>query len=234
LAGKRRLAHTIRDLPAVGPGLVALRDAYRRARFPGSANHWESTYQSGGNSGPGSYGVLAQFKAGFLNDFVAREGVSTVLEFGCGDGNQLSLVEYPRYVGLDISPTAVNLCRAKFAEDDSKKFDVYRPNMGMRADLTLSLDVLFHLVEDAVFDSYLDDVFSSADRFVILFTSDSDRFRAPRQTPEVKHRPVPRIVRERFPDWQLVEERANPRPYDGDAMSSSFANFYVYARPVTG
>ena len=48
-------------------------------------------YASGGSSGPGSYGRLAAGKADFLNRFVEDHQIKTVLEIGCGDGNQLSL-----------------------------------------------------------------------------------------------------------------------------------------------
>ena len=36
-----------------------------------SADYWEDRYHTKGNSGAGSYGVLAAYKAGFLNAFVA-------------------------------------------------------------------------------------------------------------------------------------------------------------------
>ncbi|TAT59972.1 hypothetical protein EGM92_29840 [Enterobacter cloacae] len=34
-----------------------------------------------------------------------------MMEFGCGDGNQLSLADYPRYTGFDISDHAIQLYR---------------------------------------------------------------------------------------------------------------------------
>ena len=36
--------------------------------FPGSEKYWEKRYIAGGNSGAGSYGKLAEFKAEVLND----------------------------------------------------------------------------------------------------------------------------------------------------------------------
>src|ERR1700689_4886366 len=76
----------------------------RFARFH-SPSYWDSRYAGGGNSGDGSYGNLAKFKASVLNQFVAENRIASVVEFGCGDGNQVSLAEYPRYVGIDVSPT---------------------------------------------------------------------------------------------------------------------------------
>jgi hypothetical protein len=37
---------------------------------------------------------------------VAERRIRSVIEFGCGDGNQLGLMRYPSYLGLDIEPCA--------------------------------------------------------------------------------------------------------------------------------
>ena len=64
--------------------------------FSGTINYWEDRYRTGHDSGAGSSGRLAAFKAEFLNGLVADHNVSSVIEFGCGDGRQLALAEYPR------------------------------------------------------------------------------------------------------------------------------------------
>jgi hypothetical protein len=64
----------------------------------------------GGTSGPDSYNASAEAKAAFLNEFVRARDVRSVIEFGCSDGNQLSLADYPSYIGLDVSRTAIELC----------------------------------------------------------------------------------------------------------------------------
>src|SRR5262245_1297922 len=128
-----------------------------------SGQYWERRYRAGMTSGVGSYGVLSQFKAELLNAFVASNDVRTVLEFGCGDGNQLRLAAYPLYLGLDVSKTAIDRCRERFEGDDTKSFLWYDPARTINianfldADLTLSLDVLYHLVEDDVYWRYLRD-----------------------------------------------------------------------------
>src|SRR5690625_7083258 len=70
-----------------------------------SQEYWEQRYASGVHSGAGSYKKFAQFKADTLNRFVSEHGIRTVTEFGCGDGNQLLLAQYPQYLGIDVSPT---------------------------------------------------------------------------------------------------------------------------------
>src|SRR5688572_13218080 len=95
------------------------------ARFPGSSPYWNKRYEGGGTSGAGSYGRLASFKADFLNNFVQEHDVGSVIEFGCGDGAQLGLAAYPKYIGLDVSPTAIKLCVSRFAGDSTKSFFLY-------------------------------------------------------------------------------------------------------------
>jgi hypothetical protein len=142
--------------------------------FPGSAAYWENRYSAGGTSGAGSYGKLAEFKASVLNRFVAEKQITSVIEFGCGDGNQLLYAMYPRYIGLDVARKAIRLCREKFQNDVTKSFFLYDPECFvdragvLHADLALSLDVLFHLVEDEVFTRYMELLFQAGQRFVII------------------------------------------------------------------
>ena len=90
-----------------------------------SAAFWDLHYRARGTSGPGSRGGAAKFKAAETNRIVAENGVKSVIEFGCGDGNQLSLARYPGYVGLDVSRTAIGLCQRRFAQDQTKSFFLY-------------------------------------------------------------------------------------------------------------
>src|SRR5262245_60176590 len=90
--------------------------------FPGTKDYWETRYAADGHSGLGSYGKIATFKAEILNAFVAQHEIRTVLEFGCGDGNQLRLARYPHYVALDISKSAIERCSRAFADDRTKPF----------------------------------------------------------------------------------------------------------------
>lgn len=173
-----------------------------------SARFWEERYASGGNSGDGSYGESAQFKARFLNEFVAQHGIRTVVEFGCGDGNQLSLAEYPAYIGYDVSEAAGQMCVERFAGDATKQFWRYVATPPLvpdpPGDLSLSLDVIYHLVEDDVYQQHLTDVFAASSRYAILYTTDSAVTSNEGTAAHVLHRPVMADVAERFPRWESV------------------------------
>src|SRR6185369_2928806 len=145
------LQSSIKRLVRRSPRLTrALGSAYRllSGPFPGSQDYWVKRYEKGGNSGPGSYSELAKFKARVLNGLVTEKNIASVIEFGCGDGNQLELAQYPSYHGFDVSPVAVELCRKRFTADPSKRFGLLGDYAGETADLALSLDVIYHLVED--------------------------------------------------------------------------------------
>jgi SAM-dependent methyltransferase len=167
----------VRDMIRPLPGVSRLSLLRQRAAFRGSARYWERNYAEGGSSGAGSYDALALGKAAFLNEFVRIHEIGSVIDFGCGDGNQLSLADYPAYIGLDVSRTAIQCCQQRFASDLAKSFFLYdgacfTDRAGVfTADLAISLDVIYHLTEDAVFEAYLPQLFAAGARYVIIYSN---------------------------------------------------------------
>lgn len=214
-------------IPVIG-GLM--RTAYARFQcFSGVHSYWESRYAAGGHSGVGSYGKFATFKAEVINDFVRKHRISSVIEYGCGDGNQLALLEIPDYLGFDVSATALSLCREKFAGDTTKKFRLSAEYSNETADLTLSLDVIYHLVEDEIFEEYMQRLFGSSEQFVIIY-SDNGEYQARAGMPHVRHRQFTAWVENNARDWQLLEKIPNRYPYSGNNAKGSFADFYIYRK----
>jgi len=99
------------------------------------------------------------------------------------------------------------------------------PPWPLAADLVLSLDVIYHLTEDLVFERHMVDVFTSAIYWVALYTTDSDRI-DPEFIPanHVRHWPVSTYVKEAFPDWELIDLIMNPAPHMGGC------DFHIYER----
>jgi hypothetical protein len=192
-----------------------------------SGQYWRERYRSGGNSGAGSYGRLAEFKAEIINDFVLQHKIEKVIEFGCGDGAQLGLANYPDYLGFDIADESVERCRARFAGDATKQFlnvDAWR---GERADLVMSLDVIFHLVEDHVFHRYMERLFASAERHVIIYSSNHE---AGHDAQHVRHRRFTDWIDTYHADFELVQHIPNRWPLVDDGQNESFADFYIFRR----
>jgi len=215
----------VKRVPILRSSLARLRS--RLSKVKSSSAYWEKRYAMGGNSGAGSYGRLAEFKANFLNRFVEEHKIASVIEYGCGDGAQLKLARYPLYTGVDVSVAAVETCRMLFDGDPSKNFlhsDAQASKI--TADLALSLDVVYHLVEDSVFNTYMRRLFDSAARFVIVYSSNLDQAWS---GSHVRHRQFTRWIEENKPDWRLVSFLKNAYPYDDkNPAGSSFADFYVF------
>lgn len=185
----------------------------RRLRFRGSGRYWEQRYAQGGTSGAGSYGAPAQWKASVVNRWVAELGVTSVVDLGCGDGNQLALAEYPRYLGLDRSATAIRRCIARFRDDPTKSFLRYEPEElsdpagWLRADLALSMEVIFHLVEDPVFEDYMRRLFTSGERYVLICSNDAVGGEV---APHMRYREFTAWVRAHCPEWELLRREDPP------------------------
>ncbi|MCB0528206.1 MAG: class I SAM-dependent methyltransferase [Saprospiraceae bacterium] len=198
----RRALHSIREL-----------------RYPGAVKYWEKRYADGGDSGPGSVGRLAAYKAETVNRFVREHNIFDVIDFGCGDGKQLLLADYPTYTGLDISASAVAQCRELFREDTTKRFEVYRPEKfepaPYQADMALSMEAIFHLTETHLYNRYMQHLFATARKWVLIFSSDTD---------DPPGGPFPHFRSRCFSSdvpqgWELRKRLDNPH---GDISISSF------------
>ena len=192
-----------------------------------SAQYWRERYRKGGNSGAGSYGRLAEFKAEVINAFVHERKITDVIEFGCGDGAQLMLATYPNYVGFDVSDESVELCRAKFLHDATKKFQNAANWSYEAAGLVLSLDVIFHLIEDDVFHDYMRRLFFSSKRYVIIYSSNYDGGQI---AAHVKHRAFSDWIDVYQADFKLIRHVPNRWPLIEDAQNESFADFFIFER----
>jgi hypothetical protein len=223
----------IKSFPVLGNWIRWIYSYARIARkpilFPGSSKYWERRYASGGNSGAGSYKLFAKFKAEILNDFVVKHDIRSVIELGCGDGNQLKLANYPQYIGFDISDTVIALCKNKFSSDTSKLFKAMREYNNELADLSLSLDVIFHLVEDEIYDKYMHILFNAATRYVIIYSSNYDN-NAGFEGTHVRHREFTKWVQNNKSNWKLRDQIENKYPYTGNHNKGSFSDFFIYEK----
>jgi len=218
---------TIRELVRPLPIVRQVSLLRQRMAYGDSAHFWEGNYAQGRTSGNGSYGALAEGKSRFLNELVRARAVRSVIEFGCGDGNQLSSADYPSYIGLDVSRTAIGLCQRRFRGDAAKSFFLYdgacfTDRAGIfSAELALSLDVVYHLTEDAVFETYLRHLFAAGERLVVIYSTNTE---ISGTAPHVRHRHFTPWVEAACPEWRLA--RVTPGPNTERAR----ADFFVYER----
>lgn len=194
-----------------------------------SASYWEARYRAHATSGAGSYGRLAAYKAAFINGVIDANGIAHVADFGCGDGNLLSMLRPAAYTGLDVSPTVIERCSALFPRFEflpMAHLAALRP-----ADLTLSIDVIYHLIEDNVFAAHVDALFTHSTRLVLIYASNLD---GNWSSPHVRHRRFSAYVAKQFPAWRVRAHIPNPYPFDPDRPDeTSFADFFLFARADT-
>ena len=129
---------TLKQIPLVRHFAKYLR---KEEEFTSFRAYWINRYSKGMTSGWGSYKKLAEFKAEIINAFVLDNDIKTVIEFGCGDGNQLKYFNVKSYFGFEISQKAIETYQELFQGDQSKQFALYEQYVNATADLTLSLDV---------------------------------------------------------------------------------------------
>jgi SAM-dependent methyltransferase len=190
-----------------------------------SKKYWEERYKNGGTSGAGSRNRLAVFKVRTINEFIKKNGVKSVIDLGSGDGFIASGINVGVYTGFDVSESAVEHCNKLFESDMTKIFT--SKWVDIKAELVLSLDIIFHLVEDDIYLEYLERLFRSAEKFVIIYSSNcvstgmSDHY---------KDREFLYDVDEMFKEWELQAIIENPYKFKNDPEQESNSDFYIFRR----
>jgi len=191
-----------------------------------SEKYWEERYKIGGDSGEGSYNKKAEYKAGVLNGIIKNYDIRNIIEFGCGDGNNLNYYRTQKYTGFDVSETAIKTCISKYKNDASKSFILYKPDLfksgGLQAELTISFEVIFHLIEDGVFRKYMEDLFMTSSKYVLIFSSNDNKKKDPGV--HVRHRKFTDFISS---DFSLISVIKTPN--EGE-LKDFFSDFYLYRR----
>jgi SAM-dependent methyltransferase len=209
-----------------GSGMV---EARASAKFDIGA-YWSERYRGGGSSGRGSYGRLADFKAEVVNGLFQRLGTRSVIELGCGDGNQLGLYKLPeRYVGLDIAPEAVKLCRDRFGQSERMQFFTMQEfGTADKFDMAMSIDVIFHLVIDADFEKYMQALVGHPKRHLLIYSSNFDEIT---KDVHVRHRRFQTWLERNAPQWRLALNVPNRYPRRRFLRKHrSLSQFYLFER----
>ena len=191
-----------------------------------ATDYWNRRYEKGNHSGDGSYGKYAEFKAEIINNIIHEHDSKSLIEFGCGDGNQLGLIDIEKYIGLDVSKKAIDMYISKYSESETEKsFLLYDPfyfySNGLTFDISMSLEVIFHIIDDEIYRKYLYDLFSSSHHLVIIFSSNFEEYKG--VTSHIKHRAFTDYISSTFTNWDLLKYIKNPHK---DRKS----NFYIYKR----
>jgi len=166
-------------------------------------DYWDDRYKKNGHSGWGSHDKSSvNFKKDFVNKIIKEYECKSVIELGCGDGNQLMYFkDYEKYYGHDISPTIIEKNKIIFKGDNTKIFESdVNKLLNKKYDLALSLDVTYHLVGDDMFEEYMNNLFSLSD-IICLFTVNTEEAET---ISHVKHRRITDYITDNFPEYTLI------------------------------
>lgn len=185
-------------------------------------NYWETRYKSGGNSGSGSYGEYAEYKAATINELIAKYDIKTISDFGCGDGNQIGLFSgYDTYHGYDISEFIIGKNIVNFKNNYNMSF-YYNIKDVPESDMCLSLDVTYHIVNENDFINYISELFGKSKKYVLIYSSDFDGSEF--ISDYVHHRKIGEWISKLQPDFELIETPTHP---------TIATKFFMYERKVT-
>ncbi len=164
---KDRLKH----VPVLGPLTRGRLSLYRKATFPGLVGLLGGTLRGRRHLGPGLVRARSRpSRPRCSTGWCASSACESVVELGLRRRRPARARPVSRATsGLDVSPHAIQHCVERFPDDPTKSFFRYDPECFhdeagvFRADLALSLDVIYHLTEDAVFERYMGHLFGAGD-----------------------------------------------------------------------
>ena len=116
-----------------------------------------------------------------------------------------------------------------YSGDETKNFYTLPQDTIEKAELVLSLDVIYHLIEDDVFHSFMELLFTYSTKYVIIYSSNNEEIIS--NDSHVKHREFTKWVSENVPNFELISHIPNAYPYNRrKPRKTSFADFYIYQR----
>jgi len=110
----------------------------------------------------------------------------------------------------------------KYNNDNTKKFYTYDEidNIKLQSDLTMSLDVLYHILEDELYFNYLKQLFSSSSNYVLIYSNNyNGHIEGHMHTKKFTD-----DVEKKFPNWELQKKINQMYP------KKSSADFYLYKK----
>lgn len=141
----------------------------------GYQSYFDARYEGGelGAGGPDPVGKEASWTRYTVNSLIAECAARNVLDVGCGSAARWDRLPLQMcaggYIGIDVSPKAIEHARARFPKSDFRCLDVTREDI-LTADVVLCIDVLQHIRHED-FEAVMKRLMGAAQRRLIIKTS---------------------------------------------------------------
>lgn len=157
---------------------IHLNFGFRKKNTARVVDYWNERYKRGGNSGEGSRGKFADYKSKVLREFIESHKIETITDLGCGDAYNFDLVNFTgKYRGYDISKFVVDMNNLNKIKSNFNYYVLEKEtdyNSVVISQLSMSMDVIMHLVNNYDFDLYMNTLFNSSSQFVAIFNTSTN------------------------------------------------------------
>ncbi|MDM5146780.1 class I SAM-dependent methyltransferase [Candidatus Persebacteraceae bacterium Df01] len=144
-----------------------------------------------------------------LNTLLAQYNITDIIDFGCGDGNQISMLRgIDSYLGIDVSAEAIKLCQQWCKNIANPRWMLLSDYRSETAEAALSLDVIYHLVEESIYEQHLHLLFGAAQQLVVIYGEDKDLIPT---TKHILHRKFTDWIKQYYPQWCLANTITVPQ-----------------------
>ncbi len=197
--------------------------------FKSSKKYWEKWHINNKNKET-KYNQISEFKIQVVNDWIHQYKIKNVIDFGCGDGSILNHISFENYLGVDVSETAIDLCQKKQKKDASIAFITLEKYKGAKAQMTISLDVIYYLVEDLIYKQYLTKLFDSSESYVLIYSTNVNGYNE--LIPHIKHRQFTDWVKKCKKDFVLINHiKDENQNFEGHEQANK-CEFYLYQKLI--
>lgn len=132
-----------------------------------SEKYWTNRYQKKLGSGKGSIGKVGKYKHEILKKYLRDYENFSFLDFGNGDLSFWKGNPPTNYVGIDIAENIQEINRKKvdrtFITTDLSE------ELGLKADVVICFDVLFHILEEVDYVNILINLSESSEKYIFIY-----------------------------------------------------------------
>ncbi len=203
---------------------VSSSETYWRGRYADTSSKFFK-----GASGNGKLPFRTRYKSKIINSVISTHSVESILDLGCGDGSLTSKIKCKKYFGIEIDKNLTDELRRQYENQPNYNFSTALEDSWPESfDLSLSIDVIFHLLEDEVYIKYMNMLFMGNAELVLIKSSNHDEVGIGRNA-HILHRNFTKNISANFPEYKLIA-KYGPRRKKIYLSISDRDLFFLYKR----